>query len=69
MALTDVFPDRPLTFNEFQDIQSQDTFDAVLTSDEPGNIDWLFLHQGDTEYTLHYTEESGWHQCGQEELE
>jgi len=64
MAITDVLPARPLTFDEFQDLQQQDTFDAVMTADKPGDIDYLFLTLNDTEYTLHFTDEKGWHQCG-----
>jgi hypothetical protein len=63
MALKDVLPDRPLTFEEFQHIQSQDTFDAVYT-DETSGYDALALVRGDREDLIHYTPEQGWHRCG-----
>lgn len=59
MALEDVLPDRPLTFDEFQDIQAQDTFDSVTTA-ETREIEYLFLRKGEKEYGLHYCER-GWH--------
>lgn len=64
MALPDVLPSRPLTMDEFRDLQAQDTFDAVMTADKPGDIDYLFLTLDDTEYVLHFTEDEGWHQAG-----
>jgi len=66
MGIKDALPDRPLKFDEFQSIQRQDTFDEVYTSDAPGDIDILILVQGDSENTLHYTDEKGWHVCNPE---
>lgn len=68
MGLADVLPDRPLTMDEFQDLQSQDAFDSVMAGDTPGiDYEYLFLTKGDTEYILHYTDEKGWHQCEEQE--
>lgn len=70
MALSDALPDRPLTFDEFQDLQRQDAFDMVYTTDDAGTKhDRLTCVRGETEYFLHYTEEEGWHKCGQQERE
>jgi len=63
MAIKDVLPDRRLTFDEFQEIQQMDPFDAVYTSDSPGKTDVLILQRDDTEHTLHYTDEESWHIC------
>jgi hypothetical protein len=64
MALSDVLPNRPLTFEEFKELQQQDTFDMVYTTDDAGaKHDRLTCVRGDVEYLLHYTEEKGWHQC------
>ncbi|MFC7216250.1 hypothetical protein ACFQO4_19490 [Saliphagus sp. GCM10025334] len=69
MALKDVLPDRPLTFDEFQDLQSQNAFDSVMTLDTPSvHNEYLILEKDDTEYVLHHTDEKGWHRCeGSEE--
>lgn len=61
MGIKDVLPDRPLSFEEFQSLQNQDALDAVYTNDKVGPKDVLILVKEDTEHTLHYTDESGWH--------
>jgi len=61
MALKDALPDRGLTLDEFQDIQNQDTFDAVYQDDQPGRATTLFLQRDGTETALHYSDEQGWH--------
>jgi hypothetical protein len=62
MALTDILPDRPLTREEFHNLQSKDVFDSVMTLDNPGtDIDILLLTVDGTEHQLHYTDEEGWH--------
>jgi len=61
MALQDALPDRGLTHEEFRDLQSQDTFDAVLRDDAGGRATYLFLQKDGTETALHYTEDMGWH--------
>lgn len=68
MAIQDSLPDRPLSMEEFRELQSSDQFDEVTTSDTPpgADEDHLFIRVGDDEYTLHYTEESGWHKCDTE---
>lgn len=54
MALIDVLPDRPLRFEEFQDLQAQDGFDSVMTLDTPGpDKEYLILKKDSTEYILH----------------
>ncbi|WP_435175677.1 hypothetical protein [Halorussus sp. AFM4] len=63
MAIQDALPDRPLTFDEFQKIQQMDSFDGVQTVDKSGDTDVLFIQRDGTEYTLHYTDDEGWHIC------
>lgn len=68
MALTDVLPDRPFSMDEFEDLQSQDAFDSVITLDTPGaRREYLILQKGGTEYILHHTADQGWHQCDEPE--
>lgn len=69
MAIQDALPDRRLTFDEFQEFHTMDSFDAVHTSDDPGRVDLLILQRNGTEYTLHYTDEEGWHLCNTEDVE
>lgn len=69
MAISDTLPDRPLTFDEFQKLQSQDGFDALYTADTMGDIDILIAVRDGMEYTLHYTDEEGWHVSKTEEKE
>lgn len=61
MALSDLLPDRPLTLDEFQDLQAQDAFDELYTSDGFGDIDLIIGVKGDMEYMIHYNEKKGWH--------
>ena len=60
MALDDVLPDRPLSLDEMHQLQAGDTFDSVTTAGA-AEIDTLFLKKGDSEWSLLYTDESGWH--------
>jgi hypothetical protein len=69
MAIEDVLPDRRLSFEEFQEIQRMDSFDAVYTSDSPGRKDVLMLHRNEKEFTVHYTDEEGWHMCNIQDVD
>lgn len=69
MGLNDTLPDRPLTMDEFRDLQEQDTFDSVMTVDNGGlDNDVLILRREETEHVLHYSDESGWHQCDEQPI-
>lgn len=61
MAIKDALPDRPLTFDEFQKVQRMDFFGGVQTVDNLGGTDVLIIQRNGTEYTLHYTDDEGWH--------
>lgn len=62
MAIEDALPDRPLTLDEFQELQHSDNWDAVYQDDQPGRARTLFLQKDGEETILHYTDEHGWHE-------
>ena len=61
MALSDVLPDRPLTTEEFEELQDSDTFDQVHTGDAGGRVESFVVTMEGSEYMLHFTPENGWH--------
>lgn len=62
MALSDVLPDRPLTSDEFQELQNSDNFESVTTAETPGpRVDRVTITKNGTEHMLHFTPEHGWH--------
>lgn len=62
MALSDVLPDRPLTSDEFDDLQDSDTFDKVEIGDSPGeHIDTIIITVNGEEHMLHFAPQGGWH--------
>jgi hypothetical protein len=62
MALSDILPDRPLSAEEFEQLQDSDEFESVHTG-EPADsgVETLVIATGDAEYMLHFTPDSGWH--------
>lgn len=66
MGVPDRLPDRPLTHDEFRGLQESGRFDSVMAAEPPPppGEDWLFLTLDGTEYAFHYTDERGWHRCG-----
>lgn len=66
MSFTDRLPDRPLTFDEFQAFQRNESIDQLFTSDTPGRIDFLEVVIGETRAAYHYTEDDGWHRMDHE---
>lgn len=62
-------PDRPLDFDEFRELQHEieSEHDGMLYSgDTPGRgDDVLIIDLGHTEYTIHYTDDLGWHHCSE----
>lgn len=45
-----------------------DSFDGVQTIDNPGDTDVLIIQRNGTEYTLHYTDDEGWHICNTDQI-
>lgn len=70
MALKDILPGRPLRHAKFQNLQSQDAFERVMTLNSPGvHIEYLLLTVDGTEYQLHYMETEGWHRTSQHDVD
>jgi hypothetical protein len=62
MALSDVLPDRPLTPDEFDELQGSDTFDEVRTGDSSEEyIDTITVTMNGEDHMLHFAPQGGWH--------
>jgi hypothetical protein len=67
MDSIDSLPDRKLTHEEFRQLQAdfESKFDAPVYTTETSYLDVavIIIEMDESERILHYTDESGWHEC------
>lgn len=69
MMVAETFPDRRLQPEEIPELKNQLDTDTVFTTDESQGIEFVFIENDGVEYSFHYTDDQGWHECGKRQLE
>lgn len=69
MRVPELHPSRRLQQDEVPEIRNQLLFGKVYTKGDSRQIEFLFIQEDGVEYTFHYTDDQGWHECRSHQID